>query len=124
MAKKKETENHEDWNWVWPSKTGQAWFPGIILVAIGVVFLLRNVTGFELRNWWAIFILFPALGNFVGAYEHYKASGVFDKKARGLAFWGALMTLLAASFLFGLDFGLIWPVFLILGGLGMLLGAF
>jgi hypothetical protein len=101
---------------------GQTWLPGIVLIMIGTVFLLRNVAGFDLDNWWALFILFPALSNLSSAYSHYRSGG-FTREARSHLFWGFFMILLATSFLLELDFGLLWPAFLILGGLGILLGA-
>jgi hypothetical protein len=36
---------------------------------------------------------------------------------------GLVLTFLAAVFLFNLNFGALWPVFLILGGIGLLLNA-
>jgi hypothetical protein len=109
-----------DWNWGWHG--GQSWLPGVVLILIGVVFLLQNYTDFDLDNWWALFILFPAVGNFSTAYAGYKTGG-FSRSVRAHAFWGLFFVLLSLSFLFGLEFGLLWPAFLILGGLGMLLGA-
>lgn len=111
------------WQRGWHHGRRGPWFPGVILILIGGLFLLRNLTGYELENWWALFILFPALGNFWGAYESYRQAGSFNRSARSQVFWGLFFTLLSASFLLGIDFGVIWPVFLILGGLGMLLGA-
>jgi fluoride ion exporter CrcB/FEX len=70
-----------------------------------------------------LFILIPALGNFTSAYERFQTAGTFDHHVRNELFWGVFFVLLSASFLISVDFGLIWPAFLILGGLGMLLGA-
>lgn len=112
-------------NWMWPRGQGlQPLIPGIVLILLGVIFLLQNVYGLELENWWAVFILFPALGNFVSVYEHYRRSGTFDRPARVRLFWGLFFTLLATAFFLDLDWGLLWPAFLILGGLGLLLGVF
>lgn len=122
MSDKEEHEN--GWNWGWRHDHRRSpWFPGLILILIGAFFLLRNYAGFDLENWWALFILIPAVGNFSGAYESYRASGAFNRSARNQLFWGVFFTLLSGSLLLALDFGLIWPFFLILGGLGMLLGA-
>jgi len=43
---------------------------------------------------------------------------------RGPLIGGLLLTFIAAAFLFSLDFGNLWPVFLILGGIALLLNAF
>jgi hypothetical protein len=100
------------------------WMPGVILIVLGAIFLLGNVTGFELENWWALFILIPALGNFASAYDHYRSSGEFNRSVRARLFWGLLLAMLSASFLFGVELDLVWPIFLILAGLAFLLGAF
>jgi len=123
-----EVERHEDsgdWGWRrgWRHGRRGGWIPGLRLILIGAFFLLRNFTGYQLENWWALFILIPALGNFTGAVERFQTSGAFDRQARNQLFWGIFFSLLSASFLLAVDFGLIWPAFLILGGLGMLLGA-
>jgi hypothetical protein len=39
------------------------WF-GVALIALGMLFLVQNYLGYELRNWWALFILIPAIGSF------------------------------------------------------------
>lgn len=113
--------NKEDWNWGWHG--GQSWLPGVVLILMGGIFLLRNYTDFDFENWWALFILFPAISNLSTAYANYRSSGM-NRSVRAHAFWGLFFVLLSMSFLFGLEFGALWPAFLILGGLGMLLGAF
>lgn len=122
MTDKEQNENETDWSW--SSGRMHSWMPGIVLILIGGVFLLRNFYHIDLHNWWALFILFPALSNFTGAYEQYRQTHEFSRRVRGRLFAGLVFTLLSVSFLLGLDFGLLWPVFLILGGLGILLGAF
>mgnify|MGYP001316381740 CR=1 FL=1 len=43
------------------------WIGGAILIFIGTVFLLKNF-GFPFpENWWAVFILIPAVAAFAGA---------------------------------------------------------
>jgi CDP-diglyceride synthetase len=97
-------------------------WPGLILIAIGSYFLLVNFTGFRLDNWWALFILIPAVGSLDKARNEYRAAGHMNKAVRG-ALSGALITaLVAAAFLFNLDWGLIWPLFLIIVAVGALLG--
>jgi hypothetical protein len=115
----KEKQN-DFWSWGGGQQQSLVW--GFILILMGGFFLLRNYTGIELDNWWALFILFPAVSSFTSAYNAYRSSGTIDKQVRSGAFWGLFFVLLSASFLLSLDFGLIWPVFLILGGIAMLLG--
>lgn len=122
MAKKDKKDETPDWSW--HTNRRQSWVPGVVLILVGGVLLLNNLTAFELHNWWALFILFPAIRNFAWAYESYQEAGRLKRSARGSLFWGLFFTLLSASFLFSLDFSLVWPAFLIIGGLAMLLGAF
>ncbi len=103
------------------SRHGDAnWVPGIILIAIGVIFLFTNLTGFHLNNWWALFILIPAVKNFGSAWGSYQRHGRFTKSARGSLTGGMILSLIASAFLFDLDWGLIWPIFLIIGGISAL----
>lgn len=98
------------------------WLGGVILIAIGVIFLFSNISGFYLHNWWALFILIPAIGSFGKAWQGYREKGRLDSDARGGLIGGLILTLVASAFLFNLDWGLIWPLFLIIGGVGALLG--
>jgi hypothetical protein len=102
---------------------GTAWVPGVILIGLGVVFLFSNLTGFELHNWWALFILIPAFASFGKALEAMRREGEMTREVWGALSGGAILLLIAGAFLFNLNWGLIWPIFLIIGGLGMLLGA-
>ncbi len=100
-----------------------AWIGGAILILIGVIFLVQNVTGFSLRNWWALFLLIPAITSFGRASSIYQAEGRLTASARGAALGGLALTFLTAIFLFNLNFGALWPMFLILGGVALLLNA-
>ena len=100
-----------------------AWIGGVILIGIGVIFLLRNITGFSLHNWWALFFLIPAITSFGRVVTMYQADGRLTSRGRGALIGGLILTFIAVVFLFNLDFGSLWPVFLILGGIGLLLNA-
>ncbi len=103
---------------------GGAWIGGAILVALGVIFLVQNLTGFELRNWWALFILLPAIGTLGNAINQYQAAGGhLNASARGSLVAGLVLTLIAVAFLVGIN-NLFWPILLIILGLGLLLNVF
>ena len=104
------------------SNTGR-WIPGIILIVLGLVFLVNNLTGVELRNWWALFILIPAFSAFGNAYETYRRTGTLNNSARSSLFGGTLLTCVAAVFLFNLSWSIFGPVVLILLGGTMLVNA-
>ena len=119
-AEKEQSESHQDapaqrrWE--------NNWIGGIVLIAIGVIFLLSNLTNFYINNWWALFILIPAVANFGNAWRNYQAHGQLNRSARGSLTGGIILTLITSAFLFNLDWGLIWPLFLIVGGLSAVLG--
>ena len=100
-----------------------AWMAGVVLIVIGVVFLLQNVSGFRFDNWWAIFILIPALSSFAMVWRIYQSNGRLTSAARGPLIGGLTTLTVALVFLLGLDWGKIWPVFLIIAGVGALLSA-
>jgi hypothetical protein len=99
------------------------WVPGVILIGLGLLFLLNNTTSYAIDNWWALFILIPAIGSFSKAAEIIRSEGEFNRQAWGALASGTILTLVASTFLFNLSWGLIWPIFLIIGGLGLFLGA-
>ncbi len=102
--------------------THKNWVGGVILIAIGVIFLFTNLSGFHLNNWWALFILIPAVSNFASAWENYRHNGRLTKSGRGSITGGLILSLIAFTFIFEWSWGVIWPVFLIIGGIGALLG--
>jgi hypothetical protein len=100
----------------------KGWIPGLIIIGLGVVFLVSNVTGFQLNNWWALFILIPGIMSFVNAWNAYREDSRWSKRARGGLVGGSIISLVAIIFLFNLDWSTIWPAFLILIGANILLG--
>ena len=111
-AAAEEPTSHRD-NWIW----------GLALILMGGLFLLQNFSAFHLNNWWAVFILIPAVGSFSTAWRHYRDSGRFNARARNSLFGGMILGLVALLFLLNLDIGHWWPIFLVLAGLGMILNA-
>lgn len=100
------------------------WIGGAILIFIGTVFLLKNF-GFPFpQNWWAIFILIPAVAAFAGARKVYAGNGgVINAGVIGGIAAGCVLVLLSLLFLFGVDVGRFWPLILIVVGVGVLSGA-
>jgi len=104
---------------------GYRWIGGLVLILLGGIFLLQN-TGLIQRfdNWWALFILIPALGSFATAWRFYQQAGnQWTSAATGSLFGGLIFIGLVVMFLFGFDIGMWWPLFLIAGGIAVLLGA-
>ena len=104
------------------SGSNQNWIVGVVLIAAGTIFLLANTTGFYLQNWWALFILIPAISNLGQAWKSYQKNGRLNRGGRHAFTWGLILSMISATFLFNIDWDYVWPFFLIIGGLGMLLG--
>lgn len=100
---------------------GKNWIPGAILIGIGAFFLINNFTNFHLNNWWALFILIPAFGSLGNFMRAYRKDGRLNGEARGSLIGSLILFFIASIFLFELDWGTVWPVFLIIGGFGALL---
>lgn len=102
-----------------------SWIGGVVLILLGGIFLLQNtgiLEGFE--NWWALFILIPAVGSLTTAWRAYQQAGnQWNPAATGALIGGLILTSVAAMFLLGLDIGRWWPIFLIAGGVAALFGA-
>ncbi len=98
-----------------------AWLGGLGLVLLGLVFLLNNLGYLVIGNWWALFILLPAIGEYVNAYMQYRDAGRFTASVRGSVIGGIIFTLIAALLLFELDWGKLWPLFIIVAGISGLL---
>ena len=99
----------------------EKWVGGLILIGIGLVFLLQNVTTFAFDNWWALFILIPGVASLVNAWQNYQEDGRFSERARGPFIGGLILMFIASIFIFGWSWGTVWPVFLIIAGFGALL---
>ncbi|HEY3343950.1 MAG TPA: hypothetical protein VGJ97_03415 [Anaerolineaceae bacterium] len=106
--------------------TNAAWIGGLVLIVIGIVFLLQNLNLLGplplLRNWWALFILIPAVGAFLRVAQDIQANGRLTGLGRGSLISGLFMGFVSAVFLFDLNWAVIWPIFLIIAGVGALLG--
>ena len=110
----------------WQRRSGRhyGWFGGAILILLGVIFLLQNLGLPYLANWWALFILIPAFGAYVAAWNMFQENGRFTRSGAGSLTVGILLTILAVTFLFNLATGLFWPILLIAGGVVLLATAF
>jgi len=98
-----------------------SWVAGAILILIGIFIMLDNLAGFTLENWWALFIMIPALGAFGNAWRAYQNDGRISKQTRASLISGVILTMVTAVFLLGLNWTILGPVLLILAGVGILL---
>lgn len=98
------------------------WVGGVLLIALGVLFLLQNA-GFltQFTNWWALFIMLPALGLLSAGFAAYRRTGGWTAEATGPFTGGLLLAGLSMYFFLGLDIAWLWPLFLIGAGVLLLL---
>ena len=95
----------------------------LVLIGLGVFFLLQQSGLINMDfAWWSLFILIPGLALLASGVMSYSRAGYLTNEARGRITGGVMATLVGAIFLFDLDWGKVWPVFLIVPGLFMLFG--
>ncbi len=111
-----ERNDKRHWN------TGSLWV-GITFILIGLFFILKIAGVASLHNWWALFIFIPAAGSFGAAVTNFRRTRRFTRSVAGSIGGGLIITAVALVFLFGLNWGRVWPIFIILIGLSILLGA-
>ena len=103
---------------------GGAWVAGLVLIALGGMFMLQNMGMVVVHNAWALLILIPAAGSFATAFGSYRVNGGrLNAMARGSLISGLIFLAIMAFFLFDLDWGKWWPTLLILAGVGALTNA-
>ena len=103
---------------------GGGWMAGAVLIILGVFFLLENTDTIGVHNWWALFILIPAVAAFESAWAAYTRQGAWTAAAMGPLVGGSILTLVALSFLLDWSTGLLFPLALIVGGAALLFGTF
>ena len=120
MEEPEQTNN----NW---KRSSNLWM-GLIFIFGGIAVLLNqfDLLPFEL-NWWALFILLPAVGFLSRAYNRFRSGGdVFSMDIAMTALIGLIMAALSFSLLVGgawnFNWSLLWPMIIILIGLSMIFG--
>lgn len=91
----------------------------IVLILVGILFLFQQFSDFSFENWWALFILIPTVSSFTTAINIWQRNGYFSFAVWSTFFGGLFPLLVAVMFLFNLDWGVYWPLFVILPGIGM-----
>lgn len=99
-------------------------FFGLILILAGFLLLLQHFTDFEFRNWWALFLLIPALGALSTGWLIYQNTGHINESVRGSLNGSLLLLTIAVMFLANLDWAIWWPLVLIVPGMILLLNGF
>jgi hypothetical protein len=98
--------------------------PALLVIAIGTFFLLGNLgidfPLFDYANWWAWFILIGAAWPLFDAVDRYRGTGTVDGEVLRSLLTAAVIVMVALMFILELSWQRWWPVFIIYGGLCML----
>jgi hypothetical protein len=99
-----------------------------VIIAVGIVFLIKAAGWlggpWDVDQWWALLILIPAVGSLVASWYAYRRTG--GHLSWGVFRWvlyGLLFVVLAVVFLLVKDWQKVWPVLVIIVGVGIALGA-
>jgi hypothetical protein len=97
------------------------WWP-LILILVGVILLVQNlhIANFTFQ-WWALFIFIPVFASLNTAWKSLQNTGRFNSTVRGNLGSAILVGSAAVILMFGMDWGKVWPVMVIAGGLSMFL---
>ena len=96
--------------------------PALVLILVGVGLLARNFLGISFDNWWALFLLIPVVVLSHQVWRDYKGNGRLTSRGVGSLVGSLVLASMLVTFLFDLDWGQLWPLFLIFGGIATLLG--
>ena len=98
----------------------------MILIGLGAAFLLQDLGTISIPfgNWWALFILIPAVASFDRAFRAYRnADGQFNASVRSPLLVGIVLTIVTLGFIFNINWTFFVPALIILVGLGILFNA-
>jgi surface polysaccharide O-acyltransferase-like enzyme len=98
-------------------------FFAIVLILVGTVLIINNLTDYSFENWWALFMLIPVGFIFTNIWRDYQENGRLTRQSSGAIIPGVVMLAMIAIFLFNLSWTIFWPVAIIAVGLSILLGS-
>jgi hypothetical protein len=105
-----------------PSRGG-TWVVGIVLIVLGGMFLMRS-TGLDisLTNWWALFILIPAIGAISASWRIYcDAGNRLTNAAHSSLLVGLDLTFITFMFLFEISRTYVGAILIIVVGIAIIL---
>lgn len=102
---------------------GSNWILAGVLIVVGLGLLMSNFTGFSFDNWWALFLLIPALMMFKNVYGDYQTNGRLTSSSTGPLIAGLAILVMLVVFIFNLSWSGLWPLAFIFGGIAVLLSS-
>lgn len=98
---------------------------GLIFIIGGAVLIAQQLGWLGPRyNWWALFILVPALASLGAGLSVLTNSGKFGAAVRAGLGGGLVLLTVAVMFLFGLDWSVWWPLMVLVPGFTIFLEGF
>jgi hypothetical protein len=97
--------------------------PGIGMIILGALFLLANFDIIDFgHRWWALFFLIP-ISYMTADLIHRRKSGDQgrSRQSRGSLIGVVSLSMLMVIFLFDMRWSIVWPVFIIIGGISIIL---
>lgn len=98
--------------------------PAVLVIAVGVIFLCITLgvplPFLDWTNWWAWFILIGAAWPLSEAWERYRIAGTLDGEVWHSLLHALAVVMVAMVFILSLSWAKWWPLFVIYGGLSML----
>lgn len=95
--------------------------PALVLILIGGGLLASNFLGIPFDNWWLLFLVTPVIVLSYQVWRDYKGNGRLTNRSIGPLIGSFVLLSMLASFFFDVDWGQLWPVFFIFGGIAVLL---
>ena len=95
--------------------------PALVLIVVGGGLLTSNFLDISFDSWWVLFLLMPVTVLFYQVWHDYKRNGRLTSRSIGPLVGGFVLSSMFATFLFDVDWGQLWPVFFIFGGIATLL---
>jgi hypothetical protein len=100
---------------------------GVVILAVGGFFLLKNfgIISWDFDfNWWALFLLIPAGSILQKVWREYQRNGEsLNRELRTKLVAGVALLFFGFMLLTGLDWDRYWPLFMIFGGMALLLNS-
>ncbi|GGJ43095.1 hypothetical protein [Deinococcus roseus] len=93
------------------------------LIVTGVILTLVFTLQVGLPNWWAWFIVFPGIMGWSLAYQWYQKEG-YTPRVGGTFALGLPVVLTGLIFVLNLDWGRVWPLYILMAGAMALLSPY
>jgi hypothetical protein len=104
-------------------RSGYFW--GLIFIIGGIILIAQQLGWLGPRyNWWALFILAPALASLGAGFSVLQKTGKFGAAVRAGLGGGLVLLTVAFMFLFGLDWSVWWPLMVLVPGFTIFLEGF